>query len=301
MNGDRNQFGGGSTEAGTTLVRRNKMAQTASARWSLFFWRCWWALLLAPRAPGASLAEQFAAHDPGSTITVDHSAWDAMLKAHVEADGHLNRVDYAAWTRDKPRWAARLYRADGTGRCRSAVTPRAIRLLGQPLQRCHGRADPQALPGRHDPRHRHLARLFRRWPLGREAGRRSAGRTEPRQHRARHPARSGTTRACITRSTARRWAARTWRAMPTPATAWTISSTPPPAPTSPARAASASTAAASPPRKSTAGTTRTSGTPRAGIIAHLRKHADGETAARLSGLSSIDDYEYDWSLNDVRR
>jgi len=33
----------------------------------------------------------------------------------------------------------------------------------------------------------------------------------------------------------------------------------------------------------------------------MRRYAQGETAERLAGLSSIDDYEYDWGLNDVRQ
>jgi len=43
------------------------------------------------------------------------------------------------------------------------------------------------------------------------------------------------------------------------------------------------------------------GNSEAGVIKHVSQYAEGEAASRLSGLSSIDDYEYDWSLNDVRR
>ena len=39
----------------------------------------------------------------------------------------------------------------------------------------------------------------------------------------------------------------------------------------------------------------------AGVIAHLRKYADGNTAAKLAKADDIDDYVYDWDLNDVAR
>lgn len=57
------------------------------------------ALLLAVpavRAQQGALHERFAAHDPASRVTIDHSAWDRLLKAHLRAgeDG-LNRFDYA--------------------------------------------------------------------------------------------------------------------------------------------------------------------------------------------------------------
>ena len=50
----------------------------------------------AARAEG--VADQFKAHAKGSTVTVDHGAWTALLEAHVVAgrDG-LNRVAYATW------------------------------------------------------------------------------------------------------------------------------------------------------------------------------------------------------------
>ncbi len=46
-------------------------------------------------AHAQSVETVFARHDPKSTTTVDHSAWDRMLKAYVKSapDG-LNRVDY---------------------------------------------------------------------------------------------------------------------------------------------------------------------------------------------------------------
>ncbi len=56
------------------------------------------ALLAAPPAVAASVTEAFTAHTAGSTMTVDHSAWDGLLKTYVKpsADG-VNRVDYRAF------------------------------------------------------------------------------------------------------------------------------------------------------------------------------------------------------------
>lgn len=39
----------------------------------------------------------------------------------------------------------------------------------------------------------------------------------------------------------------------------------------------------------------------AGVLAHLRRHAEGETAALLAERDDIDGTAYDWSLNDTRR
>ncbi len=38
----------------------------------------------------------------------------------------------------------------------------------------------------------------------------------------------------------------------------------------------------------------------AGVLAHLRRYAKPELAARLEGVTDIDGFDYDWSLNDVR-
>ena len=60
------------------------------------------ALALAAVAPASAFAEDFIEtferHDDSSTKTIDHSAWTELLKTYVQpgADG-LNRVDYAAW------------------------------------------------------------------------------------------------------------------------------------------------------------------------------------------------------------
>lgn len=47
-------------------------------------------------AAAQSIAEQFATHQKGSAATVDHSAFDALLKAYVKpSEAGLNRVAYA--------------------------------------------------------------------------------------------------------------------------------------------------------------------------------------------------------------
>jgi Protein of unknown function, DUF547 len=61
------------------------------------------AVVLMPAAEAAanSIEDAFARHTAGSKITVDHSAWDAMLKAYVVKDpsgpNGLNRIAYAKW------------------------------------------------------------------------------------------------------------------------------------------------------------------------------------------------------------
>lgn len=51
--------------------------------------------LAVPAVQAASLAETFAAHQAGSATTVDHSAWDGLLKTYVvQGSDGLNRVDY---------------------------------------------------------------------------------------------------------------------------------------------------------------------------------------------------------------
>ncbi len=58
-------------------------------------------LLTAPlhAAPKAELWERWTAHDPGSTATVDNSAWTAFLEKYLKVDPNgLNRLDYAGVT-----------------------------------------------------------------------------------------------------------------------------------------------------------------------------------------------------------
>ena len=57
--------------------------------------------LLGSQTASASLAQKFSQHSAGSSVTVDHSAWDRMLKAYVKPDGTgLNRLDYAAFKKN---------------------------------------------------------------------------------------------------------------------------------------------------------------------------------------------------------
>ena len=49
-------------------------------------------------APGADLWERWQKHDAGSTATVDHSAWTALLKKHLSpAHTGVARLDYKAF------------------------------------------------------------------------------------------------------------------------------------------------------------------------------------------------------------
>ena len=50
----------------------------------------------AAAAPEADLWDRWSAHDPTSTLSVDHAAWDRFLETYVVAgDDGINRVDYA--------------------------------------------------------------------------------------------------------------------------------------------------------------------------------------------------------------
>ncbi len=60
-----------------------------------------WCIALSSFAGAAwagPIEEAFKRHKPGSASTVDNTAWDGLLKAYVVTDRDgLNRVDYAAW------------------------------------------------------------------------------------------------------------------------------------------------------------------------------------------------------------
>lgn len=77
------------------------------------------AVITAKPAAAATVTELFSAHAAGSTQTVDHSAWDGLLKSYVKpsADG-VNRVDYKAFKASghKPLkdYVARLEATDPT-------------------------------------------------------------------------------------------------------------------------------------------------------------------------------------------
>jgi len=258
-------------------------------------------IAFAASAGAQSLAERFAAHDPASKITVDHSAWDAMLKAYVKPDGDLNRVDYATWKResrdDLLGYIERLERTDVASLSRpeqyaywvnlyNAVTV-ALILKHYPVDTIR---DIDISPG-----------FFANGPWGAElvtvdGVKLSLDNIEhdilrvnwddPRVHYAVNCASLGCPNLARDAYTGERLDA---------------------------QLGSAAAAYVASPRgvRFEGGRVTASkiyswydedfGNSEAGVIAHLRKHADDETARRLSGLSSIDNYAYDWSLNDVRR
>ncbi len=59
-----------------------------------------WVLTAPLPADSADAWERWSAHDPESSVVIDHSAWDELLDAYVVAspDG-VHRVRYAAWQR----------------------------------------------------------------------------------------------------------------------------------------------------------------------------------------------------------
>lgn len=258
-------------------------------------------LAFAGSAYAQSLAERFAKHDPASTITVDHTAWDQMLKAHVKPDGDLNRVDYAAWKResrdDLLAYIERLEQTDVASLSRdeqyaywvnlyNAVTV-ALILKHYPVDTIR---DIDISPG-----------FFSNGPWGAklvtvggvelsldniEHDILRVNWDEPRVHYAVNCAAVGCPNLARDAYTGERLDDQL--------------------------DAAAAAYVASPRGVHFDGERVTAskiyswydddfGNSEAGVIAHLRKHADDETARRLSGLSSIDNYAYDWSLNDVRR
>jgi len=255
---------------------------------------------LATSAHAGELAERFAAHDPRSERSIDHSAWDAMLKDYVEADGHLNRVDYAAWKRESRdallSYIARMEQFDVASLTRAeqyaywvnlynAVTV-ALILKHYPVDTIR---DIDISPG-----------FFSNGPWGAklvEIGgvKLSLDNIEhdilrvnwddPRVHYAVNCASVGCPNLARDAYTGDKLdaqldaAARAYIASPR------------------GLRFDGGRATAS---KIYSWYDEDFGNSEAGVIAHMRRHAQGETAERLAGLSSIDNYEYDWGLNDVR-
>ncbi len=257
-------------------------------------------LLAGSGARAGELAQRFAAHDPRSERTIDHSAWDAMLKEYVEADGHLNRVDYAAWKRESRdtllSYITRMEQADVASLTRAeqyaywvnlynAVTV-ALILKHYPVDSIR---DIDISPG-----------FFSNGPWGAklvEIGgvKLSLDNIEhdilrvnwddPRVHYAVNCASVGCPNLARDAYTGDKLdaqldaAARAYIASPR------------------GLRFDGGRATAS---KIYSWYDEDFGNSEAGVIAHMRRHAQGETAERLAGLSSIDNYEYDWGLNDVR-
>jgi len=257
-------------------------------------------LLGGSAAHAGELAQRFAAHDARSERTIDHSAWDAMLKEYVEADGHLNRVDYAAWKRESRdtllSYITRMEQADVASLTRAeqyaywvnlynAVTV-ALILKHYPVDSIR---DIDISPG-----------FFSNGPWGAklvEIGgvKLSLDNIEhdilrvnwddPRVHYAVNCASVGCPNLARDAYTGDKLdaqldaAARAYIASPR------------------GLRFDGGRATAS---KIYSWYDEDFGNSEAGVIAHMRRHAQGETAERLAGLSSIDNYEYDWGLNDVR-
>jgi len=253
-------------------------------------------------AQAQNLAERFSAHDPQSATTVDHSAWDAMLKQHVTRDETgLNRVNYAAWKRESRdgllAYIGRMEKVEVTKLSRSeqyaywvnlynAVTV-ALILKHYPVDSIR---DIDISPG-----------FFSNGPWGAklvevggvelsldniEHDILRVNWDEPRVHYAvncasigcpnlARDAYKGTQLDSQLDAAARAYIASP-RGIHFDGDRVTVS-------------------------KIYSWYDEDFGNSEAGVIEHISQYANGETAQRVAGLSSIDDYEYDWSLNDVRR
>ena len=257
---------------------------------------------LSTGAQADELAERFAAHDRQSKRTVDHAAWDAMLKQHVTPDDKgLHRVDYAAWKRDsRDALLAYIERMEGA----------EVAKLSRPVQYAYWvnlyNAVTVALILKHYPvdsiRDIDISPgFFSDGPWGAklvEVGgvKLSLDNIEhdilreiwadARVHYAVNCASVGCPNLARDAYTGDRLddqldaAARAYIASPRGI-----------------RFDGGRVTAS----KIYSWYDEDFGNSESGIIAHISDHAEGETAERLAGLSSIDDYEYDWSLNDVRR
>ena len=252
-------------------------------------------------ARAQSLADRFAQHDAQSQASVDHGAWTGMLKRHVKRDGDLNRVDYAAWKREsRDELLAYIDRLEGvkvTGLSRparyaywvnlyNAVTV-ALILRHYPVDSIR---DIDISPG-----------FFSDGPWGAKLVEVSGVKLsldniehdilrvnwdDPRVHYAvncasigcpnlARKAYRGETLDDQLDAAARGYVA-SERGFFLEGGELTVSSI------------------YDWYEEDFAGS-------EAGVLAHLRRYTSGERAARLEEVSSIDDYEYDWSLNDVQR
>jgi len=258
-------------------------------------------LLAGSGARAGELAQRFAAHAPRSERTIDHSAWDAMLKEYVDADGHLNRVDYAAWKRESRdgllNYIAQMEQVDVASLTRAEQYAFWVNLYNSVTV---------ALILRHYPvdsiRDIDISLgFFSNGPWGAklvEIGgvKLSLDNIEhdilrvnwddSRVHYAVNCASVGCPNLARDAYTGDKLdaqldaAARAYIASPR------------------GLRFDGGRATAS---KIYSWYDEDFGNSEAGIIKHMRRYAEGETAERLAGLSSIDDYEYDWGLNDVRQ
>lgn len=90
-------------------MHRRLMLQFAAAAISA-------ALLPTPAAAAPGIEETFRQHTPGSTVTVDHSDWTKLLDTYVVSgtDG-LNRVRYKEWKAEaRPQLTAYIARLEAT-------------------------------------------------------------------------------------------------------------------------------------------------------------------------------------------
>ncbi len=141
-------------------------------------------------AKAASVAETFAPHAKGSTVTVDHAAWDKLLKSYVVPgqDG-VSRVRYAKFKAEGHAalkgYVAALEKVDVA----TLDRPEQFAYLGQPLQRENDRRRARQVSGQvdqgHQPRRR-PADAGDRWPVESEDRQGQGPGSVTRRHRTRH-------------------------------------------------------------------------------------------------------------------
>ena len=155
---------------------------------------------LAGGPPQVTPKEAYDKGDP--SVTFDHSAFDAVLKKHVDAEGF---VDYPR-PQGRPRRTRRLRQDPRRRPLRQARPRRETRPAAQRLQRLHARVDPEPLPGQVDPRHRPAvgpARLHARRREG-HAQRDRAPAHPPEVRRAARPPRPSSAPRSVAPSSATR-------------------------------------------------------------------------------------------------
>ena len=174
-----------------TLTRRNVLTQGARAVGivALSLPLAGIASFEALFAPKAELWPRWQAHDPASSVTIDHTAWDRLLSVYLRDDGRgLNRFDYGGVSASD-RAALDTYIEDLAGvpiddfnrdeqfaywvNLYNALTVQVV-LNAYPVDK--------------HPRYRYLTRPVRRWSVGQGTGD-DRGRSDLAQrYRTSHPA-----------------------------------------------------------------------------------------------------------------
>ena len=264
--------------------------------------------LLAATVPASaqSLEQRFSVLATGSTASIDHGAWDKLLKAYVvpSPDG-VNRIAYARFKKDGHKDlkayvaalqkvdVAKLDRAEQLAFWANLYNAKTIDIV---LDKYPVKSIKDINLGGS------LLTVVTGGPWKAKVAKVGRPGSVARRHRARDPASGVQGPAHPLRRQLR------LDRVPEPdgggvhrARSWKPSSTPARRPTSTTRAASRSPAARSRRRASTAGSRPTSAARRQGVLEHVRKYASPALKQQLESITGIADFDYDWNLNESKQ